>query len=291
MKILQHISHPIVFVLPWIIVFSIFWLYPIVYSFYLSFTNYSLVSPESTQWIGIDNYRQLLNDKMFRLALKNTMIFCAGTIPIITVLAVLLANAIHQTSKLQPFFRTTVFLPSMISITVLALIFVQLYSYDGYLSFLAKLAGIQPGQQGILLNERTALLGIMGMDIFVGSGYFCILFLAAIKNIPVELFESADIAGAGSWQQFRYITLPLIRPMILFTIVISSIKGFQIFTEMYVMTKGGPLHSTTTVIYYVYDLAFRDFRMGYSSAVAYILLILTGIMAWLQIRILRKSEI
>ncbi|MBL7996376.1 sugar ABC transporter permease [bacterium] len=290
MKLLQPISSPLVFVMPWIIVFSVFWLYPIVYSFYLSFTDYSLVSPETTRWIGIENYRGMLSDETFRLSLKNTLIFCAGTIPVITALAILLANAIHQAASFQAFFRSSVFLPSMISVTVLSLIFVQLYSQDGYLSFLARLVGIQTGQEGILLNENTALAGIMGMDIFIGTGYFCILFLAAIKNISADLYESADICGASSWQKFRYITLPLIRPMILFSIVIGTIKGFQIFTEMYIMTKGGPLHSTTTVIYYIYELAFRDFRMGYASAVAYILLIIMGVLAWVQIGIFNKKD-
>lgn len=291
MKILQSISGPLVLVIPWMLVFSVFWLYPILYSFYLSFTNYSMVSPDSTQWIGIENYTTLLTDANFLLSLKNTFIFCIGTIPITTILAILLANTIHQTSKFQSFFRSAVFLPSMVSITVLSLIFIQIYSHDGYLSFLARLAGFQHGQQGILLNETTALAGIMAMDVFIGTGYFSILFLAAIKNIPVELFESADIAGAGSWQKFRYITIPLIRPMILFTIVISSIKGFQVFTEIYMMTKGGPLHSTTTVIYYVYELAFRDFQMGYASAVSYVLLILIGLLAWLQIRLLKSADL
>lgn len=290
MKLLRTTSHPFAFILPWIIIFSVFWAYPIVYSFYLSFTDYSLLSPEKAQWIGIENYSAMLNDDTFRLALKNTLIFCIGTIPVITALAILFANAIHQASRFQSFFRSAIFLPSIISVTVLSLIFVQLYSQDGYISFLARLTGIQTGPEGILLSEKTALAGIMGMDIFIGTGYFCILFLAAIKNISVELYESADIAGASSWQKFRYITLPLIRPMILFSIVIGTIKGFQIFTEMYIMTKGGPLHSTTTVIYYVYELAFRDFRMGYASAVAYILLIIMGLLAWLQIGILNKND-
>ena len=260
------------------------------YSFYLSFTNYSMVSPGTTVFIGLDNYRRLMYDESFQLSLKNTILFCVGTVPTTTVLAIILANTIHHTPRYQTFFRSSLFLPSMISVTVLSLIFVQLYSADGYLSYLIRLTGIQTEHSGILISEKTALAGIMGTDILVGTGYFCILFLAAIKNIPVELYESAEMVGAGAWHKFIYITLPLIRPMILFSMVIGTIKGFQIFTEMYVMTKGGPLHSTTTVIYYIYDLAFRDFRMGYASAVAYILLILMAFMAWIQIRLFVRNE-
>jgi multiple sugar transport system permease protein len=281
---------PFAFVLPWIIIFTVFWLYPIGYSFYLSFTDYSLISPEKLQWIGIGNYKQLFSDAIFLQALQNTLVFCAGTIPLTTVLAILLANAIHRSARMHTFFRASVFLPSIISVTVISLIFIQLYSRDGYINLLGRMMGFDFAHQGILLNENTALAGIMAMDILISTGYFCILFLASIKSISVELFESANIAGANSWHQLRYITLPLIRPMILFSIVIGTIKGFQVFTEIYVMTKGGPLHSTTTAIYDIYELAFRDFNMGYASAASYVLLITISFFAWLQFKIVRSPE-
>lgn len=125
-----------IFVLPWIIIFTIFWLYPIGYSFYLSFTNFSLISPETIQWLGVGNYKQLLSDPVFLLSMKNTLIFCVGTIPLAIILAILIGNAIHHSVALQAFFRTSAFLLSVISVTVTSLIFIQLYSRDGYLCFL-----------------------------------------------------------------------------------------------------------------------------------------------------------
>lgn len=278
------------FVLPWIIIFTVFWLYPIGYSFYLSFTNYSLISPEKIQWLGVGNYKQLLSDPVFLLSMKNTLIFCVGTIPLSIILAILIGNAIHHAVALQTFFRTSAFLLSVISVTVTSLVFIQLYSRDGYLCFLGGLVGAEFAYQGILLNENTALLGIMGMDILISAGYYSILFLASIKSIPTELYENAEIVGAGEWQKLLYITLPLIKSMILFSLVIGTIKGFQIFTEIYVMTNGGPLHSTTTAIYNIYEMGFRDFNMGYASAAAYILLITISFLAWVQYKIIMRSE-
>lgn len=278
-----------VFVLPWLITFSAFWLFPIGYSFFLSFTDYSLISPAKMQWLGFGNYERLFTDHIFLLSMKNSLIFCAGTIPVTIILAILIANSIHS-AAMQTFFRASVFLPSVLSVTVVSLVFIQLYSQEGYISFLGRLIGLDFGAQGVLLNENTALMGIMAMDILINTGYFSILFLASIKSISTDLYENADIAGAGSWQKLRYITLPLIRPMILFSIVIGTIKGFQIFTEIYVMTKGGPLHSTTTAIYYIYEQAFRDFNMGYASAAAYVLLITISLLAWVQFKIIRGSE-
>jgi multiple sugar transport system permease protein len=281
------ISPELLFVLPWIMTFVTFWLYPIVYSFLISFTDRSLIEPDKTDWIGIQNYVQLFHDPVFHLSIKNTFLFCAVSIPITTSLAILVANAVHHSTRLQPFFRMSLFLPSVVSITVMSLIFIQFYAQDGYLNMLARFAGID--HKGLLLSERTALFGIIAMDIFIGTGYFAILFIAAIKNIPVDLFESADLSGASKWQKFRFITLPLLRPMILFSVVIGTIKGLQVFTEIYLMTKGGPLHSTTTVIYFIYELAFKDFSMGYASAAAYILLILTGFITWIQFKLFKTT--
>ncbi len=283
------ISHPFIFILPWLVIFFTFWLYPIFFSLYLSFTNYSLINPDASQWIGFQNYQKLFRDELFWLSLKNTLIFALGTIPVTIALAIAAANAIHRIKKFQGVFRSAVFLPSVVSITVLSLIFIQFYSNDGYGHWLASLIGLGSIDQGILLNEKTALAGIMVMDIFVSAGYFSVLFLAAIKNIPEELYESADIAGATGSQKFRHITLPLLRPMIAFSVVVSTIKSMQLFTEILIMTKGGPLHATTTLVYEIYELGFREFRMGYASAMAYVLLVLVGFLAWIQIRLLRKG--
>jgi multiple sugar transport system permease protein len=288
MTIPSKFPRPLFFILPWIVAFLVFWLYPLSYSFYLSFTDYSLINPDATRWTGFANYNHLFQDPLFWIALKNTLFFSVGTIPITVVLAIAVANTIHHTRRLQFLFRSAVFIPSMVSITVLSLIFVQFYSAEGYLNGLAGSIGLSSIRPGILLNERMALAGVMAMDVFVSAGYFSILFLAAIKNIPEELYESAEISGADGFQKFWYITLPLLRPMILFSVVVSTIKSLQVFTEIFIMTKGGPLHATTTIVYRIYELGFREFQMGYASAMAYVLLAIIGLAAWMQIRLLRK---
>ncbi|MBX7152930.1 sugar ABC transporter permease [bacterium] len=282
--------HPFLFVLPWLLTFIVFWLYPFVFSLYLSFTDYSLLNTASARSVGIAHYEKLFSDPLFWTALKNTIIFCIVTIPFTIAFSVLLANAIHLTKTLKSFIRTSVFVPSIVSVTVIALIFIQFYAHDGYLSLLAQFLGLDVQKRGLLLNDQTALLSIMMMDILVSTGYYAVLFLAAIQNIPADLFENAELAGANAIQKFWHITLPQLRPMILFALVINTIKSFQIFTEIFMMTKGGPLYATTTMIYRIYELGFRDFQMGYASAMAYVLLLIIGIFAWLQIRLLKAKE-
>lgn len=282
--------HPFLFILPWLFTFAAFWLYPFVFSLYLSFTNYSLLNTASAQWIGMVHYKKLFGDPLFWTALKNTIVFCSVTIPVTITLSIVLANAIHLTKALKPLIRTSVFIPSIVSVTVIALIFIQFYAHDGYLSLLGQFLGFDEQQRGLLLNDQTALFSIMLMDILVSTGYYAILFLASIQSISADLFENAELAGANSLQKFWHITLPQLRPMILFALVINTIKSFQIFTEIFMMTKGGPLNTTTTMIYRIYELGFRDFQMGYASAMAYVLLIIIGVFAWIQIRLLKTKE-
>jgi len=279
---------PLLFVLPWLIAFALFWLFPFLYSLALSFTNYSLLNPGTTEWIGLQNYQRLLQDPNFWLAMKNTTFFCLGTIPVTMALALWMAEGIHQTTRFQKIFRTAVFIPSIVSVTVISLIFIQFYTQNGYLQSLAALLGIVAPDRGILVSEKTALLGIMAMDVFISSGYYAIIFLAGIAAIPVDYYEEASLVGAGAWQKFRHITLPQLRPILLFAVIINTIKSFQVFTEIFMMTKGGPLHSTTTMVYQVYDWGFKDFRMGYASAMAFVLLLILGLCAWLQIRLMRE---
>lgn len=282
--------HPFLFLLPWLLTFVFFWLYPFLFSLYLSFTDYSLLNTSTAEWIGMAHYQKLLSDPLFWTALKNTIVFCLVTIPVTIALSIVLANAIHLTNAFKSIIRTSVFVPSIVSITVIALIFVQFYSHNGYLSMLAQFLGFDEEKRGLLLNDRTALFSIMVMDILVSTGYYAVLFMAAIQNISNDLFENAELAGANALQKFWHITLPQLRPMILFALVINTIKSFQIFTEIFMMTKGGPLHATTTMIYRIYELGFRDFQMGYASAMAYLLLLIIGVFAWIQIRLLKTKE-
>ena len=153
---------------------------------------------------------------------------------------------------------------------------------------LCSAAGIPAPSRGFLFSESTALPAIMAMDVWMASGYYMLLFLAALQAIPTELYEAARLEGAGRWKQFVTITFPHIRPMLLFVVVLNSIKSFQIFVEVFVMTKGGPLNATMTMVYFVYEEGLHKFNIGYGAAAANILFIVIGLISWLELRLIRS---
>ena len=279
----------LLFLLPWILTLALFWLYPLLYSLYLSFTEYGILGG-GAKFVGFENYLVLLRDPDFWQALKNTSFFVAGTIPFTSAIALFVALLVNQKIPLRGLFRAGFFIPSVTSMVVIALVFTNLYAQDGYLTLLANLIGMPTPANGFLFSTATALPSIMLMDIWVSFGYYMLLFLAGLQAIPQELYESAEISGANFWQKFRYVTLPYLRPVALVVILINTIRSFQIFIEIFVMTKGGPLNSTLTVVYQVYEVGFNRFQMGYASAIAYVLFVLIMIFALLQMRLLKAEK-
>jgi multiple sugar transport system permease protein len=280
-------STTLIFLSPWILTLALFWVFPLLYSLYLSFTNYSL-GTAAVDFVGLKNYFKLFYDAKFLASLKNTFIFVIGTIPFTTVFALLLALLINRKIKFATFFRSAYFLPSLVSLVVMALVFTSLYQKGGYLEFLFSLTGLPTPERGFLLTESTALPSIMFMDIWIASGYYMLIFLAGLKSIPDELYEAAQLDGASKVQQFFRITLPALRPTALYIILINTIKSFQVFIEIYIMSNdsGGPNNATTTIVYYIYDIGLRGvFNMGKASAAAYILFFIIMIVAVLQLKI------
>jgi len=273
---------------PWILTFLAFWLFPLLYSLVLSFTNYRLLRP-SFDWVGFQNFIQLFSDTAFLESLKNTFIFVFGTIPVTTIIALLMAVLLDKRFKGRTLFRSGFFMPSITSMVVIALIFTNLYSRGGYIFILAQMAGLAPPENGYLLSNKTALFSIMAMDIWMSVGYYMLLFLAGLKSIPVELYEAADVAGAGRWRKFWSITLPLLKPVSLFIIVINTIKSFQVFIEIFVMTKGK--YGSSSAVYYIYESGLSRFEFGYASAAAYVLLLIIAVFSYLQFKLMKQGRI
>lgn len=262
---------------PWVLTLLVFWAYPLLYALYLSFTKYYTLT-NATRWIGFANYTKLAHDPAFWQALLNTVIFVTGTIPFTIGFALLFAALLIRVERFQHFYRSALFLPSVTSLVVMALIFTNLYSAGGYINTLLRMVGIAAPKQGWLLTPSLALVAIMAMDIWISIGYYAVLFLAAMQNVPKDLYEVAELEGTSKWEQFFTITLPLIRPTLLFAIVLITIKSFQVFTEIYVMTRGGPLGRTTTLVYQIYSSAFESAdTMGYACAVAFVLFFIIAI--------------
>ena len=265
-----------------------FWLYPLAYALVLSFSEYRTLSNELT-FIGLENYSALLSDPGFWRALWNTVIFTVGTVPVTTACALTLAVAMQRRGpRIGALLRASYFLPSVTSLVVIALIFTNLYARDGYVNAIAAMMGIPHPENGWLLTEATALPAIMAMDVWMSTGYYMVLFLAGMEAISKDMYEAAELAGASRWQQFWKITLPMVRPTLLFVVVINSIKSFQVFVEIYVMTKGGPLGATSTLVYEVYHRAFEQSnQMGYASALAYVIFVILIVVSFLQMRFLK----
>jgi multiple sugar transport system permease protein len=280
----------LILLLPWLITFAVFWLYPLIYAAYLSMTEYATLTGSAT-FIGFENYANMIGDDLFWTALGNTAIFTLGTVPVTTALAIFFATLVNRKmTRFKEFFRASFFMPSVTSMVVVALIFTNLYSKDGYIIIISEMLGLPYPERGFLQEPSTALLSIMAMDVWMAVGYYMILFLAGMQTISKDMYDSAKLAGASAWQEFKSITLPMLRPTLLFVIVINSIKSFQVFIEIFVMTKGGPMDSTMTLVYLVFVNAFeRSDMMGYAAAVAYIVFIILLVFSFIQIKLLKPK--
>lgn len=287
-----HKSHiAIGFLSPWMVKLFIFWLYPLIYALYMSFTRYRALG-NTSEFIGLDNYSSISIDPLFWKALTNTIIYAIGAVPLSTCFGLLLAVLLHSKySKYPAFYRAGLFLPSVTSIIVITLIFTNLYAKDGYINALAGMIGLPQSEKGFLLEPSTALFSVMLMDVWLSTGYYMMLFLAGLQSIPKDIYESAYLQGANALQVLRKITLPLLKPTMLFVMVIATIKSLQIFVEMYTMTKGGPLNATLTVVYLIFSNAFeKTDSMGYGAALAYVLFGIIALLSIVQMKVLGKKE-
>ena len=272
------------FIAPWLFIFFIFILFSIVYALYLSFTRYNLLSP--AEWWGVEGYRRVLTDALFLTkALPNTFKYVLIVVPIQTFLSLVLAFVMDQKLRLRRVFRTIFYLPSVTSSVVISLIFVWLFASQGIFN---QIVGLNINW---LNNVTTAFYVIMGMNIFTTSGTMMLIFLSGLQDIPESIYEASRIDGANSPQIFRYVTVPMLRPVIFFVVTIGIIGCFQVFDQIYVMTAGGPLDSTTTITYLIYKWAFRDttVKMGQASALAIILTLIILAVTFLQRRIIEGS--
>jgi multiple sugar transport system permease protein len=281
-------STALLLILPWLLTLAVFWLFPLVISFIMGFTDFRLLVKDY-QWVGLANYRALFSDLDFIKALKNTFIFVFGTIPVTTVFSLGMALLVNRRFKGRGVFRAAYFLPSITSMVVIALIFTNLYQRGGYIALLTKLVGLTPPENGFLYDSATALFSIMAMDVWMSVGYYMLIFLAGLKSIPDELYEAAEIHGAGAIRRLFSITLPLLKPVALFILVINSIKSFQVFVEIFVMTKGK--FDTSTAVYFVYETGLTTgFKSGYASAAAYILFVIIALFSAMWFLLLRRRQ-
>ncbi len=275
------------FLLPPLILMSIFTFGPIIFSLALAFYDWNLLTTERS-FIGLQNFFELATDDVFFIALRNTFVYALGVVPVQTMLALLLALAVNQGIPGQAFFRAAFYIPAITSSVVTSVIFLWIYSKTGLLNYMLSWFGFEgPDWIG---SPRYALGSIMALNVWSTSGYFMIAFLAGLQGIPRSLYEAAEVDGAGNWSKFWNVTVPSLRPTIFFVVTLGLIGSFQVFDQIYVMSNGGPVNATTTMSYYIYNSAFKYFRFGYASAASIVLFIIILIFTIIQRRIIQPDE-
>lgn len=266
------------FVAPLIVGLIVFTYGPVIASFALSFTKGDYIS--TPKFIGLDNYSALLDDKLFWQSLRNTLFYVVGVVPAGMVLSLLLALAMNQKLRGIVFFRTIFFLPTISSSVAISLMWLWIYNPEfGALNFMLKQFGVKG--PAWLSSPEWAMPAVMIMATWRGLGYNMLIYLAGLQGVPDVFYEAAEIDGAGAWAKFWNITVPLLSPTTFMLLILGLIGAFQVFEYTYVMTQGGPVYATLTLVLHVYNNAFRSFQMGYASALAYVLFfILLGLTAF-----------
>lgn len=264
-------------------------LYPILRVFQLSLSHYS-VSEGTTAWAGLRNYAVTFQNELFYVALRNTAVYTLIVVPGALGLALVLAYLIHPLpGRVQVFFKSAFYLPGVVSSVVLALVWAWLFNADfGLLNYLLGLVGMDPVMW--LGDRRVALLSVALMTVASGLGVPLLLLLAAMGQIPAHYYEAASLDGASPLKRFWHITLPLLGPTLLYLVVVMTIGSFQVFDAVYLMTNGGPSYATTTLVFMIYESAFRTYDFGAACAQAVVLFILILILALVQFKWLSGGE-
>jgi lactose/L-arabinose transport system permease protein len=279
---------PYIFISPFFILFVIFMLYPLIYSLVLSFSEWRA---GTVTFVGLENYKKLFVDPLFWKSLGITGLILVVQVPLMLILATIVATVLNSNSlKFKGVFRLAFFLPVLIDLVTYSLVFSLIFNENyGMINQFLGLFKIEPIKW--ISDEFWAKLLIIIALTWRWTGYNAVIILSGLQNIPKDLYESASIDGAGKITQFFKITMPMLRPVLLFCCILSTIGTLQLFAEPFVLTDGGPRHETTTIILYLYDKAFSSFDFGLASAGAYVLTTIIGILSYLQIRLSKGGEV
>ncbi|WP_342538081.1 sugar ABC transporter permease [Sporosarcina sp. FSL K6-1540] len=269
------------FVSPMLIGFTIFMFGPLLYAFFISLNDWPLLGEEN--FIGLKNYETLVHDPTFIKSLVNTLLFSLGLVPFNIILAMFLASLLKTKFFGIGLFRTAIFVPVVTSLIVWSIVWKYLLASElGFINQMLALIGIEGPSW--LLSVSTALPVVIFVSVLKNVGLNMILFLTAMQQVPIELYEASELDGASNFRKFRSVTLPLITPTVFLTMIITTIGAMKVFGQIYVMTRGGPVDSTKVLVYYIWETAFKHFDMGYASALAFVLffiLLAFTILSWI----------
>ena len=269
------------FTLPFLLGVTLFWVGPMLYSIFLVTQDWTMLSPP--RFVGLGNFRQLLEDELIATALWNTSYYTFLGVPLQLTVAFALAVALNQGIRGTGVYRTIFYLPSITPVVASAVVWLQIFNTDfGVLNNFLVLFGIP--RLKWLWNPVLAKPAFILMSLW-SVGPAMVIFLAALQNVPVELLEAAQIDGAGSWARFRHITIPMVSPVLLFNMVMGIIGSFQVFTASFVMTGGGPQNATLFAVLYIYHLGFRMYKMGFAATLSWVLFAIIMVFTVIQVRL------
>jgi len=277
---------PYLLVSPYVLFFLIFVAFPVLFSFYLTFNKWNVISP--MEYSGLYNYEKMLHDRLFYKSLVNTLYFLLIHIPLQLIFSLGIAILLNTKIKFSSFFRASFFLPVIVSGVVVTIMWQQLYGFNsGLINRLLTDIGLD--RIGWLTTENMSMPSIAIMATWKNVGLYIVLFLVGLQTVPKYYYEVADLEGATDWQKFKYITLPAINPTIFMVVIFSTIGGFSLFIEPYVMTGGGPLNSSLSSVLYIYKQAFDFYHMGYAATLGFTFAILILLVVVLQKQFLEKK--
>ena len=264
---------------PYILHFMVFVLFPVGFSLFLTFHEWNIIGP--MKYVGLANYEKLIQDQYFLKSIGNTLVFLAIHIPLQVVIALGLASILNEKIWFRAFFRGAFFMPVVVSGVVVTIMWQQLYGYElGSINMFLHSIGLK--KIGWLIDPAWAMPSIAIMATWKNVGLYIILFLVGLQSVPRSLYEAADLEGATKWQKFIHITLPGINPTIFMVMVLSTIGGFSLFIEPYVMTGGGPLNSTLSSVLYIYKQGFFYYHMGYAATMGFVFALLILLVVFIQ---------
>ncbi|AYA76096.1 sugar ABC transporter permease [Bacillus sp. Y1] len=278
------------FLTPALILAILFIVLPIILAFTYGFTDYYLLKPNDKEFIGLENFKRMLTDEVLIQSFKNTLKFVVFVVPLQLSMALGLALIVNKKIRGVGFFRTAYFSPAVLSLVVISILWtVMLNPTSGLINEL--LANIGISKQPFLSSASQAMYTIIGISAWSGCGYQMMIFLAGLKNIDGSLYEAADIDGANAFQKFLFITIPSLKPILMFLVITTTIQAFKLIVQPMVMTGGGPDYSTITILQYIYEYGFRHRNIGYASAITLAFTIFLVVISIIIKKLFREEKV
>jgi multiple sugar transport system permease protein len=281
-----------VFLLPGFLIFSLFTVFGVIFSLFLSFHQWDILNP-AKPYVGVKNYQELLQDPNFHQAVTNTLYYVFVSIPLTLLAGLGAALLLNQRIRARGFFRALFYIPVITPLVISAIVWKFIYNGDyGLLNYYLEKLHLISRPVEWLGNPSLAMPSVIAFSVWQSFGFAMVVYLAGLQAIPQEVVQAAEVDGAGAFQRFRYVVFPMLAPTTFFLVVVMVIQSFQAFTQIAIMTAGGPIGSTTTIVYYMYQEAFQFFRMGYASAVTWALFVMVFVFTVAQVRVYaRRAEV